>query len=420
MKILIFGINYYPELTGIGKYTGEMGAWLANKGHEVTVITAPPYYPEWDIHPSYKGKKWFKEIIDGVTVYRVPLYVPKEVTSKKRILHEFSFLGGVFPKWFGLLLKKKCDVVININPPFHLGFFGLLYAKIKKAKLLTHVQDLQIDAAKDLGMISNKRLLDWMFKSERYLLNNSHAVSSISLGMQRKILAKGVSEAKFIMFPNWVDENVVKPLSMEDSLRKDWSIPLKDKVVLYSGNLGEKQGLEIILETAEFFRDEPSTRFLIVGSGGNKENLQKAATQRGLTNIFFYPLQPYEKLSALLATADIHLVLQKKSAADLVMPSKLTGIFSAGGCALITAMPNTSLYDVVDGGSLGVLVEPESAEALARGLKMMFDQDLSNYRNAARDYAIQYLSKEGIMRNFEGKLLELVREKKNDKKWHYA
>lgn len=420
MRILVFGINYAPELTGIGKYTGEMCTWLASQGHEVAVITAPPYYPEWDIHPSYRGKKWFKEIIEGVTVYRVPIYVPKEVTSKKRILHEFSFLGGVFPKWFGLLLRKKYDVVININPPFHLGFFALLYAKIKKAKLLTHIQDLQIDAAKDLGMINNKRLLDWMFKSERYLLNNSHAVSSISLGMQRKILAKGVPEKKFIMFPNWVDERTIKPLSIGDSLRKEWGIPLDDKVILYAGNLGEKQGLEVIIETAEHFRGKSNIRFLIVGSGGNKENLEKLVAEKGVTNVYFYPLQPYSKLSEMLATADIHLVLQKRSAADLVMPSKLTGILSAGGCALVTAMPNTSLYDVIHKGNLGVVIEPESAEALADGLKTMFSQDLSNYRNAARDYAMQHLSKERIMRNFEDRLLKLIGVKERDKKWYYA
>lgn len=420
MKILIFGINYYPELTGIGKYTGEMGAWLAAHGHEVAVVTAPPYYPEWDIHAAYKGKKWFKEIIDGVTVYRVPLYVPKEVTSKKRILHEFSFLGAVLPKWFGLLLKKKYDVVININPPFHLGFFGLLYAKIKRARLLTHIQDLQIDAAKDLGMINNKRLLDWMFRSERYLLNNSHAVSSISLGMQRKILAKGVPKEKFIMFPNWVDELAIKPLSVYESLRKEWNIPMDDKVILYSGNLGEKQGLEAIIEAAEAFKQNRFIRFLIVGSGGNKENLQKAVSERGLNNVFFYPLQPYEKLSALLATADIHLVLQKKSAADLVMPSKLTGIFSAGGCALVTAMPNTSLYDIVDQGKLGVLVEPESTQALVDGLNRMLGEDLASYRQAAREYATQHLSKERIMRNFEDRLLEMIGVKERNKKWHYA
>lgn len=407
MRILIFGINYAPELTGIGKYTGEMCSWLALKGHEVAVVTAPPYYPEWEIDVNYKGKRWHKEKLDGVTIYRVPLYVPKEVTSKKRIVHEFSFLGGVFPRWFALLLKKKYDVVININPPFHLGFFAMLYAKLKGAKLITHIQDLQIDAAKDLGMIKSKILLRLMFKSERYILKHSDAVSSISLGMKRKIMAKGVSEQEYIMFPNWVDEDMVRPLSKEESLRKEWGIPSTDHVILYSGNLGEKQGLEIIIEAAEHFKHLADVRFIIVGTGGAKARLQQLAETKALRNVFFYPLQAYEKLSALLATADIHLVLQKKSAADLVMPSKLTGILAAGGCSLVTALQDTTLYEVIADDQLGFLVEPESTESLITGLNTMLTSDLRGYRTRARKYAIDKLSKNKIMLNFEKRLMNL-------------
>src|SRR3546814_14349993 len=132
MRILIFGINYTPELTGIGKYTGEMASWLAARGHTVAVVTAKPYYPEWAVHAAYQKRGWLTEQIDGVTVHRVPLYVPKEVTSKKRILHEFSFLGGVSPTWFGLLLKQKYAVVVHVSPPFHFVIFAPLIDKLKR------------------------------------------------------------------------------------------------------------------------------------------------------------------------------------------------------------------------------------------------------------------------------------------------
>src|SRR5690606_662362 len=237
MRILIFGINYSPELTGIGKYTGEMGTWLVARGHDVAVVTAKPYYPEWEIHPVYRRGGWMKEQWAGATVYRVPLYVPKEVTAKKRVLHELSFLGGVLPPWFALLLKKKYDVVISISPPFHLGFYAWAYAKLRGAKLVTHIQDLQVDAAKELGMINNRRLLNGMFRAERFLLRHSDAVSSISLGMKRKILEKGIPDSKYIMFPNWVDVYAIRPLPKSRSLRREWNIPDTDTVVLYSGNL---------------------------------------------------------------------------------------------------------------------------------------------------------------------------------------
>ena len=128
----------------------------------------------------------------------------------------------------------------------------------------------------------------------------------------------------------------------------------------------------------------------------------------GLLNVQFHPLQPYNKLSALLAIADLHLVLQKISASDLVLPSKLTGILSAGGCAMVTAIPGTSLYDVIKEYNMGILVEPESVEALRSGIEKALETDLNKLRVNARNYAIKYLSKNNILKRFEEQLLQLL------------
>src|SRR5882757_6334039 len=204
MKILICGINYAPDLTGIGKYTGEMGSWLAKNGHSVDVITGMPYYPQWQINSSYKKKWWHKEYIDGVKVYRCPLYVPRKVSSVKRIMHEFSFVLSTLPVWIKKLFTKKYDVVISISPPFHLGILPLLYSRLRRTKIVTHVQDLQVDVAKELCMISNQRLLKFMFSMEKFILKGSSAVSTISRGLLKKIKNKGIIAANCLLFPNWV------------------------------------------------------------------------------------------------------------------------------------------------------------------------------------------------------------------------
>ena len=414
MKILIFGINYSPELTGIGKYTGEMGSWLAGQGHDVHVVTAVPYYPEWSVHEAYRGKKWHTEDIDGAKVHRIPLYVPKQVDSKKRILHEFSFILNIFPVWFKFMFfKKKFDVVFCVAPPFHLGFLPLLYSKYRDVPMVSHVQDLQVDAAKELQMIKNKTFLDVMFSFEKFLLSKSKRVSTISLGMEQKIAAKGIDKEKQILFPNWVDENNIKPLSVEQSLRKEFGISLSDKVILYSGNLGEKQGLESIIDVAEQYKDRSDVWFLIVGSGGAKEKLEQMVKDRMLTQVKFYPLQPYEKLSALLAAADVHLVLQKKSAADLVMPSKLTGILASGGCAIVTAEPGTSLHTVISEYDMGILIEPENVAELIKAIGNAINGDLSKYKINARRYAEAFLSKDNILKKFEADLSLIAMKKLN-------
>lgn len=400
MRILIYGINYAPELTGIGKYSEEMASWFATQGHDVSVITAMPYYPEWQVHPQYKGKLWHKEMMNGVKVYRCPLYVPAKVDSKKRIIHEISFLWSSSFRWFSALFKKKNDLVISICPPFHIGIAPYIYSICKKTTLVTHIQDLQIDAAKDLDMISNKKALGLMFKFERFLFNKSNYVSTLTLGMKERVENKGIDKNKIVMLPNWVDIDFIHPLSKEESLRAKFNIPLDDIVILYSGNMGKKQGLEILLDVADQYRSKPNIHFVMVGAGAEKDNLEKQATQKKLSNVHFYPLQPYNQLSALLAIADIHLVLQKKEASDLVMPSKLTGILAAGGAAIVTAPSGTSLFEDVCKHNIGIVCEPESSSALKTSIDKALLSDLSLIRTNARTYAENYLNKDKILTSF--------------------
>lgn len=400
MRILIYGINYTPELTGIGKYTGEMADWMARQGYDVSVITAMPYYPEWEVHEKYKAKLWYKEIVNDVKVYRCPFYVPKKVDSKKRIMHEFSFLWTSSFRWFATLFKKKFDLVITICPPFHIGISSYIYSIFRKASFVTHIQDLQIDAAQDLNMLSNEKVLDIMFKLEKFLLKKSDYISTLTTGMKDRVLNKGIDKDKIVMLPNWVDIDFIKPLPKEQSLRAKFNIPAEDKIILYSGNMGKKQGLDILINVAAQYSDRSDIHFLMVGSGAEKDNLEKLAMDKGLVNMRFYPLQPYEQLSALLATADIHLVLQKKEASDLVMPSKLTGILAAGGCAIVTAVKGTSLYEDVKNHNMGIVCEPESINALKDAIDRALLVDTTEISKNARIYAENYLNKDRILTRF--------------------
>lgn len=407
MKILIYDINYAPELTGVGKYTGDMGAWLVKQGHSVDVITAMPYYPEWQVHDTYKGKLWFTETIEGAVVHRCPCYVPEKVTTLKRILHEFSFILSSLVYWIPVFFKHRYDIVICIAPPFHIGFIPLMYCKVRKTSLWLHLQDLQVDMAKELNMLTNQYFLNFLFRLERFILKQATIVSTISEGMVQKTNEKNVTRHPCVLFPNWVDETYVRPLPREESLRAELALSDTDKVVIYSGNLGEKQGLELIIEAAHHFSDQSSIKFIICGSGGGKARLKALAENYGLTNVLFLPLQPYERLSALLASGDVHLVLQRKSASDLVLPSKLTGILAAGGCALVTALPNTTLHNLIASHQMGIIVEPESAYALINGIKQALQTDITSFRQNARTYAKWQLSKEVILHKFQHKLLQV-------------
>lgn len=408
MKILVYGINYSPELTGIGKYTGEMCEWLAAKGHKVEVITSMPYYPEWKIHKTYKNKWWHTEVINGVKVSRTPFYVPQKVSAKSRIIHELSFIISSFYFWLPCFFKKY-DVVVSICPPLQAGIFPWLYKTVRRKPFVFHFQDLQVDAAKELGLIKNKLLLSFLERTEKFLMHRATRVSTISPGMKARIIQKGIKIEKVFLLPNWVDTDFIKPLSKEESLKDAIGFHANDKIVLYAGNMGEKQGLEMIIHVAEKTQNNPNLFFVFCGEGAAKQKLQDMVLEKALQNVRFFGLQPYEKLNKLLAMADLHLVLQKRAASDLVYPSKFMTILAAGGCSIVTASSKSVFYDLLKGNDLAIEIEPENEKELLSAILENIDKDNKKIKDRARDFAVRELNIHLILNKFESTLLELNR-----------
>jgi len=401
MKILVYGINYSPELTGIGKYTGEMVEWMARQGHEVRVITAPPYYPQWQVGENYSAWRYRKEQ-GAATVWRCPLYVPKQPSTLKRLIHLGSFAVSSF---FPLLAQRnwKPDRIIGVVPTLFCTPGMRLLAKLSGAKTLLHIQDYEVDAMLGLGMAGKGKggkIARLATRFERSGLHNVDNVSTISRSMMNKAREKGVPQERVIFFPNWSEVSRFRDVTQEEAatLRQQLGLPADKKIILYSGNIGEKQGLETAIEAAERLKDKP-WEFVIVGQGGGKTRLEKMAAERGLSNVRFFPLQPYDALPALLKMADCHLVIQKRGAADAVLPSKLTNILAVGGNAVITAENETELGQLcLNYPGIAVCVEPESTPALAQGIEACLE--LPKFNTVAREYAERTLEKENVLSQF--------------------
>jgi colanic acid biosynthesis glycosyl transferase WcaI len=409
MKILLYSINYAPELTGIGKYSGEMCEWLADKGYDVRVICAPPYYPEWKVNDAYRGWQYKYELRNRVAVFRCPLFVPSKPTTISRLLHLMSFaissLPVVFRQW-----AWKPDVVICIEPTFFCVPTTLLFCGLRGSKSVLHIQDFELDAMLGLGMGKSGKIAKIAITLERFLMRRFSAISSISKSMMRNAAHKSGQPGNVFYFPNWVDTEFFTPDANPEYFRKLWGISEETRIVLYSGNMGKKQGLEIILHAADKLRDTPNLLFLMVGTGVAEADLVKLAEQLNLKNLKFYPLQPYEQLPALMSLANIHLVIQKKGAADAVLPSKLTTILSVGGNSIITAEPNTEL-GLLCSEHLGIArcIEPENVDALTLCLKDMLNNLTSGskktHNTVARNFARLNLNKDEVLRRFADRLL---------------
>ncbi|MBQ0725248.1 MAG: WcaI family glycosyltransferase [Cycloclasticus sp.] len=406
MKFLLYSINHSPELTGIGKYNGELAADFASRGIDTHIVTALPYYPEWAVHKGYKNW-WSKQQDKGVTVYRCPLYVPKRVTTLKRLLHLFSFALSSGLRLL-TLLKLKPDVLFIVQPTLFCAPTALLYCKLTGAKSVLHIQDFEIDAMFGLGMMKQGLIARLAKKTESWLMRRFDAVSTISYSMMENAKNKGVDEGKLCLFPNWADIDFVTPVVDGAVLKKEWGFAADDKVVLYAGNMGKKQGLEIVLNAAESLITDSKLHFVMVGAGVHVDALKADAVARGLSNVYFKPLQPWERVPEMLAMADVHLVIQKCGAADAVLPSKLTNILSAGGHAIVTAENNTEL-GLLDERFPGIYsrIEPENSELLMSTLQLLLKKDLSKPNKIARDYAVEYLSRDKILSRFERDIEEL-------------
>ena len=402
MKILIYGLNYAPELTGIGKYTAEMAESLVLLGHDVRVVCAPPYYPEWRVAAGYSPRRYRCEVVRGVHIWRAPLWVPAQPSGVTRMVHLASFAISSLP----LLLRQMIwcpDVVMSIAPALMCAPAAALLARVTGAKSWLHIQDFEVDAAFNLGLLKGAKSARFARALERSLMRRFDVVSSISGRMVERARRLGVDADKVFSMPNWVDTKVIYPLGRASDYRRELAIPDGNKVVLYSGNMGAKQGIELLAEAAARLADRTDISFVFCGNGATKAKLMKRCD--GLPNCRFIPLQPAERLNELLNLADIHVLPQRGDAADLVMPSKLTGMLASGGAIVAMARPETELHAVV--APRGVVVEPDNVEALAQAIRGLADDPLrrATLGEAARRYAEETLAPAAVLGRLDARLV---------------
>lgn len=401
LRILLPVLNFGAEETGVGRYTFEMARFFADCGHEVHVLSAPPYYPWWEIQEPYSKWRPTRETQERIQITRVPLYVPKRPNGVRRLAHLGSMAVSSFLP--SLFMPGSIDVVWLVQPSLVMAPAAFLAASRSRARTWMHVQDLEVAAADRLKVVP-QQVVGSIKAFEAYLYKHCHSISTISDTMRSKLQDR--CRHQIPVFPNWVDLHRITPARAPSPYREELGIPDGTVVALYSGNMGEKQGLDIIVQAARMLRECPDLLFVMAGQGAVRSALEKMA--EGLPNLRFLPLQPSERMSEFLALGDIHLVPQKAGVGDLVMPSKMTGILSAGKPVVATCEPGDELGKVVE--HCGIATPPGDAPSFARAIMDLMDnpQRRLEWGRSGRFYAEKNLSECAILPKMERHLWDVA------------
>lgn len=246
-----------------------------------------------------------------------------------------------------------------------------------------------------------------MLAAEHWLMRRFDVVSTVSQRMLERALSKGVSPDRLVAFPNWVDVGSFISASGQ-AYREELDIPQGAMVALYSGNMGRKQGLEIMAQVAQSCADQRhgADRLWFVFCGNGVGRAELLAQCKGIPNVRFMDLQPAARLPDLLAMADIHLMPQRAGAADLVMPSKLTGMLASAKPVVATALVGTELANVVQ--LCGIVVPPEDPAAMTHAVLALAAN--ASWREqlgqAGRHHAVHQIDRESVLQRFEKNLTD--------------
>ncbi len=404
MRLLIVGINYAPEETGIAPYTAGLAEHLATLGHEVVALTGLPSYPAWHVYDGYRRRLWKRECINGVDVRRRWHYVPPRQSALRRGLYEASFL---FTGLSALSLPRP-DAVLGVVPSLSSGCVARLAAHRFRVPYGLIFQDLMGQAAGQSGVRGGSRVARLVRAAERWSTSRAGHIGIIAEGFRTYIESLGVSPDRITRLRNWT--HVPPPLLDRVAVRRHLDIPDDAIVCLHAGNMGHKQHLENVLECARLAMDAaPRLLFVLMGDGNRRDDLEHLARGGGLPNVRFLPLQPKHLFPDVLAAADVLLVNQRGSVKDMSLPGKLTAYFISGRPVVAAVSRESETAREISAAGAGIIVKPDSPPALLAAIaSLAADQTRSHaLGQAGARFAERELVPAEVLRQYEA-FLEIV------------
>ena len=374
---------------------------LANRGHELHVVTSLPWYRKHQVEQGWSGALWRVEKTNWGSITRVQPFAGK---TKSNLLRRavgfilFSYLVGLRALFAGKVWRRV-DGVLAMSPPLTLGLIGWHTKLFRGGKLVFNIQDIFPDAAIETGAITNKKIISFASWLERTSYKCSDSVVLLSDDLANNVQSK--LEQKFHkrvkVIPNFVDTQAITPMSRMTNYRTELRID-DALVVMYAGNVGFSQSLEMLVSAA---RELPQLIFVINGEGAARESLKKSA--HGLSNVRFGDYQDVSRLSEVLATGDIHVVPLKRGLGSVSVPSKTYSILASGRPVLAAVDLDTEVPRILAAADAGVCVEPDNSAAFISALRAMTldPKTLSEMGERGRKWVENHASPASVAQRYE-------------------
>ena len=371
MKLVVVCPHFAPDIAPTGTVMTRIVTELADRGHQLHVITALPWYREHAIEDGWGSKLWRTETTSWGSITRVHPFPGKSKSNLLRRALGFVAFSALVA-WRGLFaggFLSRLDGVIAMSPPLTLGLTGRLITALRGGRLMFNIQDVFPDAAITTGAIRHPLIISLASRLEKWSYRASDSVVVLSDDLADNVRAK-VSKSRrdrVRVIPNFVDTEAIVPRSRNTAYRTELGIG-DQVVVMYAGNVGYSQSLDLVVEVAQAM---PSVVFVINGDGSARKSLESSA--RGLANVKFADYQPIERLSEVLATGDIHLVPLRSGLARVSVPSKTYSIMASSRPVIAAIDPDTEIPRLLDRSGAGVSVAPDDADALRAAITKLVD-----------------------------------------------
>lgn len=386
MKLIILTQYFPPEVGAPQNRLYEMAVRLQKLGVEIEVLTAMPNYPSMVIHKEYKGKWYVKEDMNGMCIHRAWIWVGKSKSIFPRLLNYFSFVCTSM--WIGWFKLGKADYLLCESPPLFLGISALFLKRVKKAKLIFNVADLWPESAEKLGLITNKFLLRITTRLEEHLYKSSALIVGQAMGIVKNIQSRFPDKTVYWL-PNGADLTFYNPDTITTRWREENGFAKDDFIILYAGIIGHAQALELVLKAANLTKDKPTIKWILLGSGLEKEKLLAMQQQMQLTNVYFYPPVPKSAMPEVLRAVDASLVpLQRIDLFLGIIPSK---VFEAMAMKkpLLLGVEGESKELFIEQGKAGLAFIPEDENDLVKNAMLLYNNRAMSiqYGENGRSYA---------------------------------